>query len=48
MNKRYFNQIIYGEDTNHSVDYYKSIDWNQIEDALDKANLGKINEPNFG
>src|SRR5690625_4710790 len=42
MNKRYFNQIIHGEDTNHAVDYYKSIDWNQIEDALDKATWEKL------
>ena len=42
MNKSYFNQIIHGEETNHSVNYYKSIDWNQIEDALDKATWEKL------
>ena len=42
MNKQYFNQIIHGEETNHSVNYYKSIDWNQIEDALDKATWEKL------
>lgn len=42
MNKMYFNQILNGEKTNHSVAYYKSIDWNQIEDALDKATWEKL------
>jgi len=42
MNKKYFNQIINGEETNQSVDYYKSIDWNQIEDGLDKATWEKL------
>jgi ribonucleoside-diphosphate reductase beta chain len=42
MSKSYFNQIINGEDTTHVVNYYKSIDWNQIEDALDKATWEKL------
>lgn len=42
MTKRYFNQIIQGDETNHAVDYYKSIDWNQIEDGLDKATWEKL------
>jgi len=42
MSKNYFNEIIDGEETNHSADYYKSIDWNQIEDGLDKATWEKL------
>lgn len=42
MNKRYFNEIINGEETNHSVNYFKSIDWNQIEDSIDKATWEKL------
>ena len=45
MNKQYFNQIIHGEETSHSVST-TTIDWNQIEDALDKATW-EINE-SFG
>lgn len=42
MNKRYFNEVINGDETHHSVSYYKSIDWNQIEDGLDKATWEKL------
>lgn len=42
MTKQYFNQILSTEETNHAVDYYKSIDWNQIEDTLDKATWEKL------
>src|SRR5690625_2964369 len=42
MSKKYFNQILGNVNTNDSVDYYKSIDWNQIEDALDKATWEKL------
>jgi len=42
MEKSYFNEILNKEATNQKVDYYKSIDWNQIEDALDKATWEKL------
>ena len=42
MSKKYFNQILGNVNTNDSVDYYKSIDWNQIEDAFDKATWEKL------
>lgn len=42
MTKKYFNEIINSEDTNQSIDYYKTIDWNRIEDALDKATWEKL------
>lgn len=42
MTKEYFNQISSLENKQHSVTYYKSIDWNQIEDALDKATWEKL------
>lgn len=42
MEKAYFNQILNGEPTTNAVDYYKAIDWNQIEDALDKATWEKL------
>lgn len=42
MSKNYFNQITNGEKTNHSVNYFKSIDWNQVEDSLDKATWEKL------
>ncbi|NMA90629.1 MAG: ribonucleotide-diphosphate reductase subunit beta, partial [Amphibacillus sp.] len=42
MRKKYFNEILASEDNRHSVHYYKSIDWNQIEDGLDKATWEKL------
>lgn len=42
MTKRYFNEINIDEKSNHKVDYYKTIDWNQIEDAIDKATWEKL------
>src|SRR5699024_4068301 len=42
MKKNFFNEILSGEKTSHSVNYYKSIDWNRIEDALDKATWEKL------
>lgn len=42
MKKDFFNEIINGDSANDSVDYYKSIDWNQVEDALDKATWEKL------
>src|SRR5699024_8099409 len=42
--KKYFNQILNGEQTNHNIDYYKSIDWNKLEDSLDKATWDKLNQ----
>ncbi len=42
MKKRYFNQIINDEETVGSVNYFKSIDWNQIEDGIDKATWEKL------
>lgn len=42
MDKKYFNQILSGESTREDVDYYKAIDWNQVEDALDKATWEKL------
>ena len=40
--KDYFNQIIHGDVQNHKVDYYKAIDWNQVEDTLDKQTWEKL------
>jgi len=42
MKKNFFNEILSVEKPPHSVDYYKSIDWNRIEDALDKATWEKL------
>ncbi|MGK0714328.1 class 1b ribonucleoside-diphosphate reductase subunit beta [Aerococcus urinaeequi] len=41
-NKKYFNQILNGEPTNHNVLYYKSIDWDRVEDAIDKSTWEKL------
>ena len=42
MTKTYFNEILQGDTAKLPVDYYKSIDWNRIEDALDKATWEKL------
>lgn len=42
MTKTYFNEILHGGTGKLPVDYYKSIDWNRIEDALDKATWEKL------
>ncbi|WP_290490566.1 MULTISPECIES: class 1b ribonucleoside-diphosphate reductase subunit beta [unclassified Aerococcus] len=41
-NKKYFNQILGGEPTNDHVLYYKSIDWDRVEDAIDKSTWEKL------
>lgn len=42
MNKHYFNEI---ENTKQlNVKYYKAIDWNAIEDEIDKATWEKLTE----
>ena len=40
--KQYFNEIRSSEIHDPSVTYYKSIDWNRIEDALDKETWEKL------
>lgn len=42
MTKTYFNEILQGDIGKFPVSYYKSIDWNRIEDALDKATWEKL------
>ena len=42
MEKKYFNDILNGHAAPLSVEYYKSVDWNRIEDALDKATWEKL------
>lgn len=42
MDKKYFNQIVQGEKTSDSVKYYKAIDWNRLEDDIDKATWEKL------
>lgn len=40
--KSYFNEILGGETAEKEVNYYKSIDWNRIEDAIDKQTWEKL------
>lgn len=40
--KHYFNEIIGGEASPKEVTYYKSIDWNRVEDAIDKQTWEKL------
>ena len=40
--KRYFNEITKGEATPKEVSYFKSIDWNRVEDAIDKQTWEKL------
>lgn len=42
MTKEYFNQITKGEAITQKVGYFKAIDWNKVEDALDKATWEKL------
>lgn len=42
MEKKFFNQIVNGEAKGLGVKYFKSIDWNRVEDALDKATWEKL------
>ncbi|GAA0371405.1 class 1b ribonucleoside-diphosphate reductase subunit beta [Alkalibacterium iburiense] len=40
--KRYFNEILNGESVKKNVSYYKSVDWNRLEDAIDKQTWEKL------
>lgn len=40
--KKYYNEILRGEATKKKVAYYKSIDWNKVEDAIDKQTWEKL------
>lgn len=44
MVKEYFNQITTGEATKSGkgAEYFKAIDWNRVEDAVDKATWEKL------
>lgn len=42
--KKYFNQILNAKNNHHVVDYYKAIDWNQVEDMIDKLTWEKLTE----
>ena len=41
--KRYFNEILSQKST-QPVEYYKAIDWNQVEDMIDKLTWEKLTE----
>ena len=41
--KHYFNEIV-GQTNQHAVAYYKAIDWNQVEDVIDKMTWEKLTE----
>ena len=41
--KHYFNEIV-GQVNQHTVAYYKAIDWNQVEDVIDKMTWEKLTE----
>lgn len=40
--KNYYNEILNGEASKKEVEYYKSIDWNRVEDAIDKQTWEKL------
>ncbi|MGX7363888.1 class 1b ribonucleoside-diphosphate reductase subunit beta [Aerococcus suis] len=40
--KNYFNQIVHGDATDKDVKYYKAVDWNRVEDAIDKQTWEKL------
>lgn len=40
--KRYFNEITRGEASPKDVGYFKSIDWNRVEDSIDKQTWEKL------
>jgi len=40
--KNYYNEIVNGEASQKEVEYYKSIDWNRVEDAIDKQTWEKL------
>lgn len=44
QHQNYFNQLAYGKTHPQPVAYYKAIDWNQIEDTLDKMTWEKLVE----
>ena len=41
--KRYFNEIL-SQNSTQPVEYYKAIDWNQVEDMIDKLTWEKLTE----
>ena len=42
VNKQYFNQVM--QSSNDDVEYYKAIDWNRVEEDVDKATWLKLVE----
>lgn len=40
--KSYFNEILRGEKSDKEVSYYKSVDWNRVEDSIDKQTWEKL------
>lgn len=42
MEKQFYNEIVHGKRANQKATYYKSIDWNQVEDAIDKQTWEKL------
>lgn len=44
MTKNFFNQILHGEGkaTDDEATNYKAIDWNEVEDGIDKATWEKL------
>lgn len=41
-NKKYFNEIIQNNNVSKNVKYYKSVDWNRLEDSIDKQTWEKL------
>lgn len=42
VNRQYFNQVM--QSSNDNVEYYKAIDWNRVEEDVDKATWEKLVE----
>lgn len=42
MSKKFYNDILNGEATRPDVKYYKSVDWNKVEDMVDKLTYEKL------
>jgi len=44
MEKKFFNDILNGDTGHPDVLYYKSVDWNGLEDIIDKLTYEKLTE----
>ena len=42
MGKKFYNDILKGEANRPDVKYYKSVDWNKVEDMIDKLTYEKL------